>query len=139
MNADLARRLIVPAAIGAGLAVLVMVVLVADLSLQHDGAVPASVAWGLLVAGPWVLLFTLPVCVGGGLAAGALAPHVGLPPRLALAVLFTAFAGIPTALAVTVMVPFLWLPAGVTAIALVGVAGVASAAAAFSVARVPTD
>lgn len=139
MSAGLARRLIVPALVGAVLAVLVMVVLVADLSLQHEGAVPASIAWGLLVAGPWVLLFTLPVCVGGGLAAGALAPHVGTPPRLALAVLFTVFIGIPTAIAVTVMVPFLWLPAGVTAIVLVCIGGIASAVTAFRVARGPSD
>ena len=122
------RRLLVPAVGGVVAAFLVVGVLVAHLATQHDGAGLGSIALGLMILGPWGLLIALPLCVGGGLGAGALSPRLRwLPPRFSLALLFVAFVGGSVALVVSVWIPFSWWPSGLAALVLVVITAIVTA------------
>lgn len=87
-----------------------------DLATRHDAAGPASIAFALIYVVPWALLVTAPLCIGGSLAASAIAfgPRLHYP-RVAFAVLMFLLAGGAVAAAITMAVPFAWLWSGIAA------------------------
>lgn len=95
-------------------------VLAADLSTRHDSAGPGSILLGLFYLGPWGLAVAIPLCVGGSLAASALAFGLRLPfARTAFGALMALIAGGAVAIAIELAVPFLWSRSGVPAVALI--------------------
>ena len=121
---------------GLSAACLVPLPLIADVSTRHDGARGSEVeaiALGLVWMWPWAFTLALPICVGGAFAAAALASRISSPrPRIVFGHLFFAIVGGLTLVAMACFASFLWPATVITAMSLIAIVAVITAAVSSS-------